>query len=221
MDKKIITAILLFGAVVLGIGIILPGGNPQQTQVLPWQIETTVEGSIRVFGLRLGQSTVEQAEQRLRATAKISLFAPPRQTPVVEAYFDQINLGGLSANMVMEIAVPDNQWQTLLEQGERISTLAGDTHKVTLKDEDLNRVRRWPIASITYLPRVQLQAEVIRNRFGEPAQRIRETDSTTEHFLYPQLGLDVGLDEQGNAVFQYVAPSEFARLRQPLLSPQM
>jgi hypothetical protein len=37
-----------------------------------------------------------------------------------------------------------------------------------------------------------------------------------EHFLYPAKGLDLILDRKGKEVLQYVAPRDFARLREPL-----
>jgi hypothetical protein len=56
---------------------------------------------------------------------------------------------------------------------------------------------------------------VILQRFGAPAERIRQGE-TLEHFLYPAQGLDIVLDSKGKEVLQYVAPADFARLRAPL-----
>jgi hypothetical protein len=216
MDKKFIIAILAFAVLALGVGLLIPGGNTQQTQTLPWQIEHTQDGATSVFGLTLGQTTLQQAEQHLRSAAKIHVIDAADKSPVIEAYFDNITSAGLSAQMVMEIDVPGKQIQTMLERGERISTLASGARKVSLSDDDLALVRRSPIASITYLPRIRLQPDLIQKRFGEPVERIVEFGSNTEHWLYPDLGLDVALDDQGHAVLQYVVPARFSRLRQPL-----
>ena len=216
MDKKIIIAILALSALALVIGILIPGGDGRQTQMLPWKIELMPDGSTRVFGLVLSQSSVQQAEQQLRSAAKIVLIAAPDKPLVAEAYFDNVNPGGFSAQIVLEIDVPPEQTQTLFEHGERVSTLASGARKITLNDADLAMVRSLPIASITYLPRVRLQPDVIQQRFGEPVQRMVEPDSDTTHWLYPELGLDVALDDQGHAVLQYVSPTEFSRLRRPL-----
>jgi hypothetical protein len=221
MDKKIILAILAFSALALVIGLLIPGGESgpsqnQPSQTLPWQIEPTSDGSIRVFGLTLGQSTLHDAEQQLRSAASVNLFAEPEQPPIVEAYFDKITAGGLSARMVLVIGVPPEPLSTMYERGARISTLGSGARKVALSDGDLALVRALPIASITYVPRVRLQPEVILQRFGEPAQRITEIDGYTTHWLYPDKGLDVALDEKGHAILQYVAPAQFSRLLVPL-----
>jgi hypothetical protein len=216
MDKKFIVTISAFAFLALAIGLLIPGGDTQKTQTLPWQIEHTADGTTRVFGLTLGQTTLQQAEQRLRSAAKISVIAAVDKPPVIEAYFDNTSSAGLSARMVMEIDVPGQQIQTMLEHGERISTLASGARKVSLGDDDLATVRRSPINSITYLPRIRLQPDLIRQRFGEPSQRIVEPGGDITHWLYPDLGLDIALHDTGRAVLQYVTPSRFSELRRPL-----
>ena len=37
------------------------------------------------------------------------------------------------------------------------------------------------------------------------------------HLLYPDKGLDVVVDSEGKELLQYVAPKDFALLREPLL----
>ncbi|WP_455366617.1 hypothetical protein, partial [Kaarinaea lacus] len=101
MDIKIISGVIVFAIIALVIGLMIPGGESPPVQTFPWQIESTADGSIRVFGLVLGQSTLQEAEQQLRSTAKITLFDTPDKTQVVEAYFDKLALGGLSAQMVI------------------------------------------------------------------------------------------------------------------------
>jgi hypothetical protein len=118
--------------------------------------------------------------------------------------------------MVLVIGVPPEPLRTLFERGERISTLGSGARKVSLTDEDLILVRNYPIASITYGPRTRLQPQWIRQRFGEPAQRLTEIDSNTTHWLYPDKGLDVALDDKGHAILQYVVPAQFSRLQAPL-----
>lgn len=216
MDKKFIIAILAFAFLALAIGMLIPGGNTPQNQTLPWQIEHTVDGATRVFGLTLGQTTLQQTEQRLRSAAVINVIDSTDKPPVIEAYFDNVTSGGLSAQMVMEIEAPAEQIQAMLERGARISTLASGARKVSLSDDDLALVRRLSIFSITYLPRIRLQPDLIRQRFGEPAQRIVEPSGDITHWLYPNLGLDIALHDTGRAVLQYVTPSRFSELRRPL-----
>jgi hypothetical protein len=71
------------------------------------------------------------------------------------------------------------------------------------------------VTAITYMPVVKFDADLVRKRFGEPAERIKP--SRWAHWLYPGWGLDLLLGDNGEALLQYVPPLEFEqRLRAPL-----
>lgn len=238
MDKKIIMGVVTFAILALAIGLMIPTTDTPGTQGFPWQIELTSEGTTRVFGVTLGVSSLQQAEQLFHADAEISLFEPADKSlpRIVEAYFDKVNPGGLSAKVVAVIDIAPEQLQLFYEQGARINTLGVGSRRVTLNAENLDRVRAAPIASLTYLPRVRLDAALIEKRFGKPAQvvmekvsesgkhhaskpvteSVKETNNKTMHWLYPDKGLDVALDAQGQCVLQYVPPAKFDQLRIPL-----
>ena len=225
MKKKIIFGILLVGVLVAAVGMLTPipidkegsSQNQPTAQFLPWQIEPTPQGSIRVFGLTLGESTLQEAEDLYHGGAKVSLFVSPESIYKVEAYFDKVILGGLSAQFVLVMALSQEQQTAMYQRGARVSNLGDGKKKVTLTGEDLQTVFATPIASLAYLTRTRLDDELLRKRFGEPAQRIRESENNTTHWLYPELGLDVALNDEGRAVLQYVSPKEFSGLMEPLL----
>ncbi|WP_455222065.1 hypothetical protein [Kaarinaea lacus] len=218
MDIKIISGVIVFAIIVLVIGLMIPGGELPPVQTFPWQIENTSSSTTRVFGLTLDESTLQQAEQAFNAEAELSLFEPAdkNRKRVIEAYFDKVTLGGLSAKVVVVFDFTEEQLQAMYGRGTRISTLGDGSRKVSLNAGDVATVRSAPIASITYLPRILLDSELLEKRFGQPAQIIKEPDSNMTHWLYPDKGLDVALDEQGNGVLQYIAPARFEQLVSPL-----
>ena len=225
MHKKITFGILVVGVLVIAVSLLTPvpvdkEGSSQDlpmAQFLPWQIEPTTQGSIRVFGLTLGESTLQEAEDLYHGGAKVSLFVSPESIYKVEAYFDKVILGGLSAQFVLVMALSQEQQMAMYQRGARVSNLGSGKKKVTLTGEDLQTVFATPIASLAYLTRTRLDDELLLKRFGEPAQRIRESENNTTHWLYPDLGLDVALNDEGRAVLQYVSPKEFSGLMKPLL----
>jgi len=218
MDKKIISGVLIFALIALAIGLMIPGQDQAPTQTFPWQIEVTENGATRVFGLTLGESSLKQAEQIFKARAEISLFDPAddRQQQIIEAYFDTVTLGGLSARIIMVIDVIPGQLQKFYQRGTRISSLGDGSHKVSLHAEDVIQVRNMSIASMTYLSRIRLDSTLLEQRFGKPEQVIIEKASNTTHWLYPDKGLDVALSKEGNGVLQYVPPTRFSQLIEPL-----
>jgi hypothetical protein len=90
------------------------------------------------------------------------------------------------------------------------------TYRYILDPDDLPLAWRAPIATITFIPAVSIDADTAIKRFGPPQERLRTSDRV-EHFLYPDKGLDLVLDNNGKEILQYVAPREFARLREPLV----
>ncbi len=229
MTKKIIFGILVLGVFAISVNFLIPvsvekesdSTNRPAAQFLPWHIEPTAQGSIRVFGLTLGESTLQTAENLFQGGAKVSLFVSPEGKYKVEAYFDKVILGGFSAQLVMVMALSQDQQAAMFQRGARVSNLGGGRKKVTLAGEDLQAVFAAPVASIAYLTRARLDDDLLLKRFGEPAKRIREPKNNTMHWLYPKLGLDIALSDKGRAVLQYVSPKEFSGLMAPLLEQDL
>lgn len=219
MERHIFLIVLVSSLLALAIGLMLPGEQAQGPVYLPWQVERTASGSTRVLGLELGKSTLADAHQRFEESYEVSMFARDDDSKVVEVYFDTIALSGFRARVVMVMALNPEQLEGFYQRGVRIATMGSGTRKVTLADNDLQLLATLPIASLTYIPKANLDAELVVARFGKPAERIREkgSDSSVEHWLYPEMGLDLTLHEKGKEVLQYVQPASFEALRQPLL----
>ncbi len=216
MDLKNLALVSAFSIVIIIIGMLIPKGDMETTQIMPWQIETTPSGTTRVFGLALGESTLVDAEQRFKAEAEVSLFAKPDGEFATEVFFEKVELGGLSAKVVIVTGLSQQELEEIYNRGIRISTLGSGTNKVTLGLGDLELIRHATIDSITYLPHIKLDEEVIRMRFGEPAEVIAEIDHGATHWLYPEMGLDLIMSPKGKAVMQYISPQRFDELVEPL-----
>lgn len=191
---------------------------PAAAHGMPWQIELPGAGQSRVFGLTLGgnaASTLADA-QRLSAEApRLALLAPPDAPPALEAYFDTVSIGPLTGKLVLSIAATSSELDAMRARAAKTDHLETGVRKFTLNDADRQRAERLPLAAIAFIPSAGLDEAIILQRFGTPAERIRQGE-TLEHFLYPAQGLDIVLDSKGKEVLQYVAPADFARLRAPL-----
>ncbi|MDH4233858.1 MAG: hypothetical protein OEV15_01810 [Gallionella sp.] len=191
-------------------------GKPEDKSGLPWNIEHPSPDTTRIFGLTLGHSTNNDAEQLFHESAIPSLFKSPDGRLVAEIFYEQVILAGLKSRIVTTIAVPDTELQAMYERGLRMSGTASGK-KITLAPDDVARVRALPIASLTYMPAIRLEKGVVSKRFGQPAQRIKEKESGAIHWLYPQHGLDITLGGEEKPVLQYVPPRDFDKLIAPLL----
>ena len=77
------------------------------------------------------------------------------------------------------------------------------------------------VKTLNYIPAVQFDDDLIINRFGVPAEKIKlEGKQVGWHYLYPDRGLDIIYSEEGKEVLQYVLPKDFNALTAPLQSHQ-
>jgi hypothetical protein len=205
MDRKVYWLMAFIAVLIMGVAF-FQGDKPAEKSDLPWHIEHPTSDTSRIFGVTLGQSNTTQAEQHFKEAAKPILFKSTRGQLVVEVFFEEVNLAGLKARVVLTIAVPDQELPGMFERGLRMTP------------EDIARVFTMPVSSLTYMPSVRLDEAVFAKRFGEPVLRIREKKSGAVHWLYPQHGLDITLGGAEKPLLQYVPPRDFDRLIQPLLA---
>lgn len=217
MDKKIISGVIALVAASLLFILMLPDESSNTRDTLPWNISHPTPDTTRIFGVTIGQNTLGDAEIAFKEQAEISLFKPADAKMAIEAFVEEVNFNGLKAKMVMTVAIPPEELQGMFDRGLRMNSTPGGK-RITLTPDDLARVRKAPITSLTYMPAVRLEEAVIAKRFGAPAQRVRESRSGAVHWLYPQHGLDVALGGREKPVLQYVSPRDFELLRAPLMA---
>ena len=219
MDRNLILSIL--GTALLGfVGILMLMPDPVDDGVvrLPWQVSRDESGRTQVFGLTLGETTLDEVRQVFGEDGEMNLFRTAEE-PVrftVEAYFEQIYLQRLRADFVMTLEADQERLREMYERGLRISQLGSGGKKVKLAPEDTEALAAYPISSISYLPKATLDESLIAQRFGEPARRLTESETGIVHWLYPDRGLDIARDSRGHVVIQYVDAADFPALAEPL-----
>lgn len=187
------------------------------TEGLPWQIETLPAGNVRVFGLTPGVSTLDEARQRLGQDAQVAMIIAKGETGSVEAFYESLTAGFVTGKMVLTLETALEQREAMLKRAIKAEFMESTTRRIELADIDLHELGRAKVLAIAFIPSANLTEDIVLQRFGSPVERIRSGE-TVEHFLYPDKGLDLRLDAKGKEVLQYVAPREFARLRDPLFA---
>lgn len=182
---------------------------------LPWQIVVLPEGSTKVFGLVPGQTTLGQAAARLGEDMELAVMVAKGEAGSLEMYYSQYRAGLLSAKLVLGADVDVETLKLMRENAAKKEPLKSGARKYVLNQEDHETAFAAVIQTIAYIPAVDLEHDIIIQRFGEPEEVI-QMGTQTVHYLYPSKGLDVFLSEQGKEVLQYVEPSDFKRLRDPL-----
>jgi len=188
---------------------------PSPDTGLPWQIETFSDGTSRVFGLTLARSTLADARQRFGQDVDIGIIAPPKETGTLEAYYYQVAAGPITGRIILVADLDQRVVAHLRARAVKSEYMESATRRYFLRQEDLPVALAAPIATLTFIPSVNLDERTVLGRFGAPSERVRT--GHVEHFLYPDRGLDLALDDKDKEVLQYVAPRDFARLRAPLM----
>ncbi len=218
MEGKTVLGVIAVSIAAIAAGLLLtPKTAMEKRTHLPWQIVANSDGTSEVFGLTLGRSTLADATRKIQESPEITMFVSLDGEKAVEAYFEQVTLGNVRAKMVVTADLSEQQLEQIYGRGLRISKSSGGGRKVTLHPDDITLVNQTAIGAITYLPRANLDAEVITRLFGSPAMRIRERENNVVHWLYPEKGLDIALSEEKKEVLQYIAPARFGQLSTPLM----
>lgn len=211
-------ALVLFALI---IPFFIPGTGKQEgvdpNSNLPWQIALDAKGGSSVFGLKPGISTLGEVRQRLGSEIELAIIAEPDELGALEGYYSQVPLGFVLAKMIVTVDATNEAISVMRERALKAKHMESMTRKITLQADDVAAAERLPVKAISVIPTVNLDEATIIQRFGEPAERIVLSE-TRMHLLYPKQGLDILVDKDGKELLQYVAPQQFARLRDPLVA---
>jgi len=215
----VILALVAVVVAVLLLPVIWPGSADKgrtQPPAMPWEIATTGNGDSTVFGIAPGVSSMADAMRQLGGEPQLAIVIGKDDTRAVEAYFDSLSLGALTGKLILTAALDAATVEGMSQRATRTEYMASGSKRAQLSPADRELVERTPVGAIAFIPSVNLDEATVLQRFGTPRERLRSSEHT-EHFLYPEKGLDLVLDSKGKELLQYVAPRDFARLRAPLL----
>ncbi|GAB4294367.1 MAG: hypothetical protein Kow0083_07430 [Methylophaga sp.] len=190
--KKMLFGLLL---IVLGLIVLLLIPSPQTPAEKPWEVTIMPDGNSQVLGIHLGNTSYKTAQQQLGVFGKTALFVDPDGRRSVEAYFDSVNLAGLSAKLIMTLEVPDDMLQTMQARAGAGELKPSGAHQYELAEPDREYLLGVPVNILTYIPSVRLKRDMIESRFGKPARiersEVDEKGLVTESWFYPAIGLSV------------------------------
>jgi hypothetical protein len=215
-------ALITFAALALSaLFVWLGSGHTPDESAPPWQVRTFEDGGSEVLGLRLGPhaSTLGEARQRLggaRDDLQIAIIASSGDPGALEAYQDNASAGGITGKVIVSVALNATDIEHLKRTAVKSEPLESGGRRYSLPATEIAALLPQPISGITFIPAAQLDEAMVSQRFGPPAQRIRGNDHL-EHWLYPNVGLSLALDSKGKELLQYVAPTQFGQLRDPLI----
>lgn len=120
----------------------------------------------------------------------------------LEAYFGKHGAAGISGVLIAELEAQD-EWilKATANTIKRERTSDGG-EKLSLASQSYRTALLMPIISVTYIPSVRLDDNIVRNRFGEP-ESIESTTDGRSHYGYGSRGIIVSLDPAGKTIITY------------------
>ncbi len=197
--------------------LLRPQGPAERQPIsgLPWQVDALDDGTSRVFGVQLGRDDLAAAQGVLGLDRDVAILRAAEEAAALEMHYPRHTAGLLSGTLVLVAEVDEALLDQAIGQAPPPKILQSGVRKYEVPHPMLEQLLAAPISSITFVPAAQLDDEVIRRRFGEPAEIVARGEGAY-HYLYPHLGLDLQLYEETSEVLQYVPPRDFAALRAPL-----
>ena len=197
---------------VIGIASLMLLPSKQVPAPMPWEVTLMADGNSKVFDIHLGTTTYRQAQQQLRQYGKTAIFTQEGKAPSIEAFFDSINLGGLSAKLVLNLAIDESKISSMLSHALQARIQPSGARQYQLSNKDNAKLIDAPITAITYIPSVKLDEEMVRYRFGEADEIKQDPDNTnTAIWYYPLLGLAIRINKNEKTILEYRSKMELVR----------
>ena len=175
---------------------------------LPWIIRTDDQGGSSVFGLKIGAATVDQALQLFKVEPKFGIFLDTSGNRSLEAFFNNVYLAALQARITLTLDVSTQELDSYAAQAIDKKPQPSNSYMLVLPDELNTALLGHTFNSITYQPKIKLEHDILRARFGEPL-KIDTIDEDTVQWHYPKKGLMMTLIRDEKPVFHYVRPDKY------------
>ncbi|VAX24526.1 hypothetical protein MNBD_NITROSPINAE01-607 [hydrothermal vent metagenome] len=163
----------------------------------------------------MGRTIVNSAMRTLNMEPEISVFKSRAGTFTLEAYFGKVRMAGFTGTLIANLEA-GNMWLAEAEKtAVKRENAQNGAMKIILSSVNYRSAMLMTITALTYIPSVNLDADMVKGRFGEPVEKITLNDNS-ERWLYPDKGLLVAINKNGKEVFEYVRPADFEKIAQPL-----
>lgn len=199
--KKFLIGLIL---TIVGIAALTLIPSKQEPAPMPWEITVMPDGQISVFDIHLGTTNYRQAQQALGSHGKTSVFSEQGKADTVEAFFNSINMGGLSAKLVLNLVVERDLIEKMKSRATEARLQPSGAHQYQLSNQDNATLIHAPVSAITYIPSVRLTKEMILHRFGSTDLIKQDPNNiNTAIWQYPTLGLTIYLNDSEKTILQY------------------
>ena len=204
MKERYIVVYTLLGSLLAFLLIFLLTRDIQmpENQAMPWQSYVNEQGQTVVFQLTMEHSELIDAARQFGVEIEASLFEQDDTEPELEVYFPSTKVGGIGANIIVNLALDDQRIKMLRENIDQSMLMPSGVKKTTFTTTGEASMSHYQIKSLTFIPKTNLSQEVMLNLFGKP-------DSTdlaypgVSYWHYPQKGLRIIVDDEHKEILEF------------------
>lgn len=189
--------IFLMIASALMIMVIGGGEREQHPEFMPWKIDIVDQDKIRVFGITLGKTRIQDANQILASFAKTRLFENEKGLRLV-AIYDELNMGGLLAEIELEYDLSQEDLDAIKTEAE----FNNETQSYSINKINEMKLLDTLVSKLTYRPTINYEEDIILQRFGTP-DASESVAGNIRVLSYAKYGLDIVINTQGPDEFIY------------------
>jgi len=172
-----------------------------QLDTLPWEVDQLDNNSLRVFGITLGKTSIQEANQIFASFGKnqfqVTTDINKHQKYQLITRYDDLIIGGLIAQIRLTYLIKQEELQDIY------LSIAAATNELTDEPKLKPGIQSYsvnnqveikylsaPVSQITYIPSIDYGHEVLRQNFGLAAEEIQLNDEE-QIWTYPEMGLKI------------------------------
>jgi hypothetical protein len=204
MKERHIIGYTLLGAVLVFLAIFLFTRDISipKNQAMPWQSYVNDRQQTVVFNLTMGESRLIDAARHFGTEIKASLFESENSKPELEVYFPSTKIGGISAKIILNLLVNDATMMALKSNIEEVMIMPSGVKTTTFTAKGERLISNLKIKSLSFVPRANLEEQVISNLFGKPASVDLVSDKLA-YWHYPQKGLRIIVSTEQKEILEF------------------
>lgn len=215
MNNTLLIFLMLIIAMILA--VIDQKESVPELDYQPWQVDRLDNGTSRVFGITLGKTTVQEANQIFAnfAETRLNTEDPDRTGTQIQlnAYHDQLIFNGQIASVKLRYKLNSKQLQSLYENAILFHSDAAqksDKDYLTVDTEEEISLLNTPIDCITFIPATRYTEESIREHLGD-AIDTKQLEDGRRILNYPDKGLKIIITPGKSEQFIYSSISRQAQ----------
>ena len=171
-------------------------------QAMPWQSYVNDQGKTVVFDLTMDESTLAESMRLFGTEVEASLFEDKDQKKTLEIFFSNTKVGGISAKVIINLALNDQQFNYLSDNIKETEVVPSGNKKTIFNQAGESSMFGLTISALTFIPSANLSADTLLGLFKKPA-RVELVEPGVEYWYYPSKGLRIIVDAKRKEILEF------------------